>query len=139
MKNQARFFFCVCVARYKLVAGKTAFLHHLWSKQNYEALFVYRSDLGQNLCHFLPYFTYNSAVFHRIILQLQIAIIQFRAIEARTSLALAQQLIQNKKNIKRFCMEDSTIRQDCSVTSIYFCVAYRVIIGFEQKRSKRSW
>ena len=27
------------------------------------------SDLGQNLCHFSPYFSYNSAVFYRIILQ----------------------------------------------------------------------
>ena len=46
--------FFVCVARYKRVAGKPAFLHHLWSKQNYQALFVYRSDLGQNLRHFCP-------------------------------------------------------------------------------------
>ena len=69
--------FLVCVACYKLVAGRPAFLHHLWSKQNYQALFVYRSDLRQNLCHFLPYFTYNSVVFHRIILQLQIALSQF--------------------------------------------------------------
>ena len=86
--------FFVCVTCYKLVAGKPAFLHHLWSKQNCQALFVYHADLEQNLCHFLPYFTYNSAVSHRIISQLQIALIQFRAIEACASLALAQQLIK---------------------------------------------
>ena len=63
MKNQARFF---CVGRYNyihftnLVARKPAILHHFWSKQNYQALFFYRADLGQNLRHFLPYFTYNS-------------------------------------------------------------------------------
>ena len=51
-----------------MVAGKPAFLYDLWGKQNYQELFVYRSDLGQNSCHFLPYFDYNSAVF-LIILQ----------------------------------------------------------------------
>ena len=82
--------FVVCVARYKLVAGKPAFLHHLWSKQNYQALSVYRSDLRQNLCNFHPILPIIMQSFHRIILQLQIALIQFRAIEARASLALAQ-------------------------------------------------
>ena len=42
-----------------LLARKTAFLHQPRGKQNYQALFVYRSDLGENLCHFLSYFTYN--------------------------------------------------------------------------------
>lgn len=46
-----------------MVARKPAFLYDLWGKQNYQELFVYRSDLGQNPCHFLPYFDYNSAVF----------------------------------------------------------------------------
>lgn len=46
-----------------MVARKPAFLYDLWGKQNYQELFVYRSDLGQNSCHFLPYFDYNSAVF----------------------------------------------------------------------------
>ena len=31
-----------------MVARKPAFLHHLRGKQNYQALFVYRSDLGAN-------------------------------------------------------------------------------------------
>ena len=46
---------------------------------------------------------------------------------------------KNKNNIKCFYMEDLTIRQDCSVRSIYSCVVCRVVIGFEQKLSKRSW
>lgn len=95
MKNQARVFF-VCVARYKLVTAKPAFLHHLWSKQNYQAFFVYRSDLRQNLCNFYRILPIILQLFHRTFLQLQIAVIQFRAIEARTSLALAQQLIKIK-------------------------------------------
>ena len=48
MKNQAVFFMWLATS---LVARKPAFLHHLRGKQNYQALFVYRSDLGQ------PYFT----------------------------------------------------------------------------------
>ena len=48
-----------------LVAHKPAFLPHLWGKQNYQAFSC--SDPGQNLCHFLPYFTYNSGVFYRMI------------------------------------------------------------------------
>ena len=95
MKNQARFV-CVCVTRYKLVAGEPAFLHHLWSKQNYQALFVYRSDLRQNLCNFYPILPIMLQFFHRIILQLRIALIQFRGIEAYASLALAQQIIKMK-------------------------------------------
>ena len=31
-----------------LVARKPAFLHYLRGKQNYQALFVYRSDLREN-------------------------------------------------------------------------------------------
>ena len=51
-----------------MVSRKPAFLYDLWGKHNYQALFVYRSDLGKNSCHFLPYFDYNSVVF-LIILQ----------------------------------------------------------------------
>ena len=37
-----------------LVARKAAFLHHLLGKQNYQALFVNRSDFGENLLIFCP-------------------------------------------------------------------------------------
>ena len=45
MKNQGGFFFVcgslrVYFIEYNLVACKPAFLHHLWGKQNYQALFV---------------------------------------------------------------------------------------------------
>ena len=40
-----------------LEARKPAFLHHLRVKQNYQALFVYRSDLGENLCNFFALFS----------------------------------------------------------------------------------
>ena len=51
--KQARFFFVYAAnLLYKsgagMVARKPAFLHHLRGKQNYQALFVYRSDLGAN-------------------------------------------------------------------------------------------
>ena len=36
------------------MACKAAFIHHTCGKQYYQALFVYRTDLGQNLL-FLPY------------------------------------------------------------------------------------
>ena len=48
MKNQAGFFLCDSLRVYftNLVARKPAFLDHLLHKQNYQAFFVYRSDLG---------------------------------------------------------------------------------------------
>ena len=88
-----------CVACYEftlttnLVARKPAFWYHLWGKQNYQALFIYRSGFGHRLCHVWPYFTYNSAVFHRIILQDKLLThLIFRTIEAHAS--LAQQIIK---------------------------------------------
>ena len=56
MKNHAgRIFFGGSLQVYftNLVEHKPAFLHHLWGKQNYQALFVYHSDIGSNLCHFI--------------------------------------------------------------------------------------
>ena len=71
--SQGRIFFCGWLQVYfrnlVLVARKPAFLHHLRGKQNYQALFVYWSDLGENLFHFLRYFTYSFAVFYSTILQ----------------------------------------------------------------------
>ena len=75
-----------------LVARKPAFLHHLRGKQNYQALFVYRSELGENLCHFLPYFTYNSAVLTEQSYKTNYTHSIFRTIEARAS--LPQQVIK---------------------------------------------
>ena len=112
----------MCVARYKLAADNPAFLDHLWNKQNYQALFVYRSDVRQNLCHFVPYFTYNSAVFHRIILQLQIALIQFRVIEARASFALVQQLIKMKATLNIFIWRTQLLdRTGISQVNLLLC------------------
>ena len=51
MKNQAR---VSCVCGYKLVAGNPAFLDHLWSKQNCQALFVYHADLNRIYVIFCP-------------------------------------------------------------------------------------
>ena len=56
MKYQAGFSLCgslqVCFTN--LLDRKPAFLHHLRSKQNYQALFVYHSDLRQNYLIFCP-------------------------------------------------------------------------------------
>lgn len=109
----------MCVARYKLVASKPAFLHHLWSKQNYQALFVYRSDLRQNLCNFYPILPIILQLFHRIFLQLQITLIQFRVIEAHASLGLAQQLIKMKTTLNIFVWRiqllDRTVQSSQSI------------------------
>ena len=131
--------FCVCVACYKLVVGKPALLHHLWSKQNYQALFVYRSDLGQNLCHFLPYFTYNSAVIPQNNLTTPNCTHSIQGDQSMHFLSRCTTTYKNENNVKHFYLEDSTILQDCSVRSIYSCVVCRVIMGFEQKLLKRSW
>ena len=131
--------FCVCVVRYKLVVGKPALLHHLWSKQNYQALFVYRSDLGQNLCHFLPYFTYNSAVIPQNNLTTPNCTHSIQGDQSMHFLSRCTTTYKNENNIKHFYLEDSTILQDCSVRSICSCVVCRVIMGFEQKLLKRSW
>ena len=60
MKNQAGFFLCGSLQVHftNLLARKPAFaspLDHLRGKQNCQALFVYRSELGQNL----SFFAYN--------------------------------------------------------------------------------
>ena len=96
IKNQARFFF-VCVARYKLVAGKPAFLHDT-SEVNRtikRCLFITQTS-DRIYVIFCPILPIILQYFHRIILQLQIALIQFKVIKARISLALAQQLIKMK-------------------------------------------
>ena len=49
--ESGRIFLCalqVYFTNLVLVARKPAFLHHLKGKQNYQALFVYRSNLGEN-------------------------------------------------------------------------------------------
>ena len=118
MKNQARFL--VCAARYKLVVVKPALLHHLWSKQNYQALLVHRSDLGQNLCHFLPYIYQKFCSFSQNNL---ITPNCTHSIQGDRSMLLIPcpwtTTYKNENNIKCFYMEDSIIRQDCSVRSIY--------------------
>ena len=52
MKTESgRIFFCtlqVYFTNLVLVARKPAFLHYFKRKQNYQALFVYRSVLGEN-------------------------------------------------------------------------------------------
>ena len=53
MKTESGGVFCVCLLQVYftnlvLVARKPTFLHHLRGKQNYQALFVCRSDLGEN-------------------------------------------------------------------------------------------
>ena len=66
MKYQARFFFW-------LARVNQPFYIHLWGKQNYQAVFVYRSDQGQNLCQVCP----KSAVFLQDNITGQIAVIQY--------------------------------------------------------------
>ena len=123
-----------------VAAHKPDFVHHLWSKENYQALFVYCSDLGQNLCRFLPYFTYNSAVFPQNNLTTPNCTHSIQGDQSTRFLSPCTTNYKNENNIKRFYLEDSTILQDCSFRSICSCVVCSwVIMGFEQKLSKRSW
>ena len=81
MKTWARFF-CVFgsfqVYFTDLVPRKQAFLHHLWSEENYQVLLVCHSD-HRIYVIFLPHLSCYFVVFHRIILQVQIALIQVQA------------------------------------------------------------
>ena len=81
----------------------------------------------------MPCFIYNSAVFHRIILQdkLHSFNIQDR-FKARVS--LAQKIIKMTTTLKRLLY-----RLDCAVRSICHYVVSRVMIGFKQKLSKKSY
>ena len=58
-------------------------------------LFVYRTDFGQNLRYFCPIYTYNSAVFRRIILQDKlIATIHYSGRWTEARAFLAQQIVK---------------------------------------------
>ena len=98
--------FCVWLAT-SLIARKTAFLHHLWGKQNYQALFVFR-PWTEFISFFFPIliilcsFSQNNPT-----TQIALAHSIFRTIEARAS--LAQQIIKNKNMIKRFYIENSPL------------------------------
>ena len=58
MKYQAGFFSCGSLQVYftNLEAREPTILHNLWGKHNYQALFVYRPDLGQNFMSFFALF-----------------------------------------------------------------------------------
>ena len=69
-----------------LMACKPAFyifIHHIWGKQYYQALFVYRTDFGQNSGFFF--------VIHNF--ARQIALIQYSR-RSKHALTLAQQIIK---------------------------------------------
>ena len=75
------------------------------------------SDLGQNLCPFLPYFNYSSVVFLQNNLTRQIALIQY--IQDDQSARFPS--MTNYKNTIiyiTFLFREFTIRWDCSLRSI---------------------
>ena len=80
---------------------------------------------------FFPYFSYNSAVFYRTILQEKLH--SFNIHDDRST---RFPCTTNYKNniIKSNLYRELTIRWDCSVRSICHYVVRRVIMGFEQKR-----
>ena len=88
------------------------------------------SNLGQNLCHIFPYFSYNSAIFYRTILQEKLHSFNFQ-VDRSTRFPCTTNYKDNiiKSNLYR----EFTIRWDCSVRSICHFVVSRVIMGFEQK------
>ena len=65
------------------------------------------SDLGQNLCHFLPYFNYNSAVFYGIILQDKLH--SFSIQDDRNTRFPSTTNYKNNSIIERFYIENSPL------------------------------
>ena len=96
MKTESgRTFLCGSVEVYftnlVLVARKPTFLHHLLGKQNYQALFVNRSDFGGNLFIFCP----NLLIILQFLennLTIQITLIQCSG-RSKHALTLPQQII----------------------------------------------
>ena len=64
-------------------------------------------DLGQNLCHFWPYFQYNSTVFYGIILQDKLH--SFSIQDDRNTRLPSTTNYKNNSIIKRFCIENSPL------------------------------
>ena len=66
------------------------------------------SDLGQNLCHFLPYFNYkNSAVFYGMILQDKLPSSSIQ--DDRNTRFLSTTNYKTNSIIKRFYIENSPL------------------------------
>ena len=127
------------MARYKSGRAKPAFFHHLWGKQNYQALFVYRSDLGQNVCLFLNFFLFFPYFTHIFCIFLQDKFRSFNIQDDRSTRFPSTTNYKNNNNIKRLAGEEFIIRRDCSVRSICHYVVCRVIMGLEPKLSKKPY
>ena len=123
MKNQAEFF---CVARYKFtlqIWQRVKKLFYITSEvilrqfclelilnKTIRRCLVYLSDLEQNLRYFsLPYFTHNSAVFYRIILQDKLH--SFNIKDDRSTRFPSTTNYKNDNNITRFYTETSPLRK----------------------------
>ena len=81
----------------------------------------------------MPCFIYNSAVFHRIILQDKLHSFNIQD-RFKARLSLAQKIIKMTTTLKTLLY-----RRDCAVRSICHYVVSRVMIGFKQKLSKKSY
>ena len=125
------------MARYKSSGAKPASLHHLWGKQNYQALFVYRSDLGQNVCHFFFIFALFYSYIRPFFFFLQDKFHPFNIQDDRSTCFPSTTNYKNNNNIKRLLWR--IIGRDCSVRSICHYVVCRVIMGLEPKLSKKSY
>ena len=128
IKNQAG---CVWLAT-SLVTRKTAFLHYLWGKHNYQALFVFRPRT-EFMSHFFSILIIILFFFYRIILQDKL-----HSFNIQDDRSTRFPCTTNYKNniIKSNLYREFTIRWDCSVRSICHYVVRRVIRGFEHGRIK---
>ena len=108
-----------------------------WGKQNYQGLFVYRLDLGQNHFFALCLLLCCSFLQNKFPRQIRYS---FNIQDGRCMLFHSTTNYKNENNIKRFSIENSLcIRRDCSVRSFWCYVVCRVTMGFEQKLSKKVY
>ena len=137
MKNQARVLLCVWLATSQQRVNQPFYITSEVNRTIKHCLFI--APTSDRIYVIFTHFTYNSAVVSQNILTTPNYTHSIQSDRSTRFPWPCATTYKNENNINHFCMEDSTIRQDCSVKSIYFCVVCRVIIGFEQKLSKRSW
>ena len=128
------------MARYKSSGAKPASLHHLWGKQNYQALFVYRSDLGQNLCHFFFIFALFYSYIRPFFFFLQDKFHSFNIQDDRSTCFPSTTNYKNNNNIKRLLWRIHYWTGLFSQVNLPLCrLVCRVIMGLEPKLSKKSY
>ena len=119
------------------VAGENHVVCHTFSEVNRTIRRYLFSDLEQNLRHVFPYLNHNSAVSYRIILQDKLH--SFNIQDDWSARFPCKTNYKKQRHHKTFLYREFTIRRDWSVRSICHYVVRTVIMGFEQKHSKKIY